>query len=164
VIAYKFLREDGTGVFTRFAWPLPESGGPGEWVQAPIVTCHSGIHACRVSDLPLWLGRELYEIELGDRIVEERTKVVASRGRLIRRIAGWNDDTRAAYSRSCAGRAHEYAAGMPDWEMAVEPAAAGGPASIGFIAARIAEARDGIDAYRAERARQVAWLEQALGL
>jgi hypothetical protein len=163
VIAYKFLRDDGTGVFTRFAWPQPDSG-PGEWVQAPILTCHSGIHACRVSDLPLWLGRALYEIELADRIVEERTKVVASRGRLVRRIDAWDDDTRAAYSRACAGRAHEYAAGMPDWELAVEPAAAGGPASIGFIAARIAEARDGIDAYRAERARQVAWLAERLGL
>ena len=28
VNAYKFLRADGTGVFTRFAWPLPD-GGPG---------------------------------------------------------------------------------------------------------------------------------------
>jgi hypothetical protein len=164
VIAYKFLRDDGTGVFTRFAWPLPDGGGPGEWVQAPILTCHSGIHACRVSDLPLWLGRELYEIELADPIVEERTKVVASRGRLVRRIGAWNDDTRAAYARDCADRAHAYAAGMPDWEMAVEPAAAGGPASIGFIAARIAEARDGLEAYRAERARQVAWLAQRLDL
>jgi hypothetical protein len=163
VIAYKFLRDDGTGVFTRFAWPLPD-GGPGEWVQAPIVTCHSGIHACRVSDLPLWLGRELYEIELADRIVEEPTKVVASRGRLVRRIDAWDDDTRAAYSRACADRAQGYAAGMPDWEMAVEPATAGSPASIGFITARIAEARDGLEAYRAERARQVQWLAERLGL
>ena len=163
MIAYKFLRDDGTGVFTRFAWPLPD-GGPGEWVQAPILTCQSGIHACRVSDLPLWLGRALYEIELADRIVEEHTKIVASRGRLVRRVDAWDDDTRAAYARDCADRAHEYAAGMPDWEMAVEPAAAGGPASIGFIAARIAEARDGIEAYRAERAHQVAWLVERLGL
>jgi hypothetical protein len=163
VIAYKFLRDDGTGVFTRFAWPLPD-GGPGDWVTAPILTCQSGIHACRVSDLPLWLGRRLYEIELADRVVEERTKVVASRGRLVRGIDAWDDDARAAYARACADRAHEYAAGMPDWEMAVEPAAAGGPASIGFIAARIAEARDGIEAYRAERARQVEWLSQRLGL
>lgn len=164
MIAYKFLREDGTGVFTRFAWPLPGGDAPGEWVRAPILACHSGIHACRMSDLPLWLGRELYEIELADRIVEEPTKVVASRGRLVRRIGAWDDDTRAAYARACAERAHGYAAGMPDWEMAVEPAAAGGPASIGFIAARIAEARDGIEAYRAERARQVDWLAQQLGL
>jgi hypothetical protein len=133
-------------------------------VTAPILACHSGVHACRVSDLPLWLGRELYEIELADRIVEEPTKVVASRGRLVRRIDAWNDEMRAAYARACADRAHGYAAGMPDWEMAVEPAAAGGPASIGFIAARIAEARDGLEAYRAERARQVDWLAERLAL
>jgi hypothetical protein len=163
VIAYKFLRTDGTGVFTRFPWPLP-NGAPGEWVEAPIAACHSGVHACRARDLPLWLGRELYEIELDGEIIGEKTKVVASRGRLTRRIDAWDDDARAAYTRACADRAHGYAAGMPDWEMAVEPAAANGPASMGFIAARIAEARDGLDAYRAERARQVVWLVERLGL
>lgn len=150
MIAYTFVRPDRTGVFTRFAWPLPD-GGPGEWVEAPIVACQSGIHACRASDLPLWLGRELYAIELAGEIVEERTKVVASRGRLVRRIDAWDDATRADYARACADRAHE-------------PASAGGPASIGFIAARIAEERDGIEAYHAERARQVAWLAERLGL
>jgi hypothetical protein len=163
MIAYKFLRTDGTGVFTRFPWPLP-NGEPGAWVEAPITACHSGVHACRVRDLPLWLGRELYEIELDGEILEERTKIVGSRGRLTRRIDGWDDNARAAYTRACADRAHGYAAGMPDWDMAVEPAAANGPASMGFIAARIAEARDGLDAYHAERDRQVAWLVERLGL
>jgi len=164
VIAYKFLRDDGTGVFTRFAWPLPGGGAPGAWVEAPIAACHSGIHACRVRDLPLWLGRELYEAELDGEILEEPTKVVASRGRLLRRVDAWDDAARAAYARSCADRAHGYAAGMPDWEMAIEPAAAGGVASIGFITARIAEERDGMAAYHAERALQVEWLAAALGL
>jgi hypothetical protein len=163
MIAYKFLRDDGTGVFTHFAWPLPD-GKPGAWVEAPIVACQSGVHACRARDLPLWLGRELYEIELDGEIIGERTKVVASRGRLTRRIDAWDDEARAAYTRACADRAHGYAAGMPDWDMAVEPASANGPASIGFITARIAEARDGLDAYRAERALQVKWLVQRLGL
>jgi len=163
VIAYKFLREDGTGVFTQFPWPLPDAG-PGAWVEAPIASCRSGVHACRARDLPLWLGRELYEIELDGEIVGERTKVVASRGRLTRRIDAWDDDARAAYVRACADRAHGYASDMPDWDMAVEPASANGPASIGFIAARIAEARDGPDAYRAERTLQVAWLAERLGL
>jgi hypothetical protein len=101
VIAYKFLRDDGTGVFTRFAWPLPDRE-PGAWVEAPIVTCHSGIHARRVRDLPLWLGRELYEAELDGEIVDEPTKVVASPGRLLRRMDAWDDATRAAYSRERA--------------------------------------------------------------
>jgi hypothetical protein len=163
VIAYKFLRGDGTGAFTRFAWPLPDRRGPGDWVDAPADACHSGVHACRPRDLPLWLGRLLYEIELDGEIVEERTKVVAPRGRLLRRLDTWNDATRAAYTRACAERARGYAAGMPDWAAAIGPAS-GSPASIGFITARIAEARDGVEAYRAERALQVAWLSERLGL
>ena len=76
-----------------------------------------------MSDLPLWLGRELYEIELAGEIVEERTKVVASRGRLLRRIDAWDDAARAAYvARLRRARARATRPGMPDWDMAVEPA------------------------------------------
>jgi hypothetical protein len=130
-----------------------------------VVACRSGVHACRVADLPLWLGRELYAIELAGDVAEERTKLVAPRGRLLRRIGAWDDAARAAYVTDCEARAHALAADLPDWDAAVEPAsAAGRPAAIGFIAARIAEARGGPAAYRAERARQVAWLTQRLGL
>ena len=167
MIAYKFLREDGTGVFTRFAWPLPE-GAPGAWVEAPVVPCRSGIHACRPADLPLWLGRELYEVELAGELVQERTKVIASRARLTRRMDAWDDALRDAYTRECADRAHALArtAGppLPDWDAAVEPSIPEGPAALGFIAARIAEERGGVAAYRQERARQVAWLTEQLGL
>lgn len=165
MIAYKFLRQDGTGPFTRFAWPLPGDDGPGAWVDAPVVACRSGVHACRVADLPLWLGRELYAIELAGDVVEERMKVVAPRGRLLRRIGAWDDAARAAYVADCETRAHALAADLPDWDAAVGPAsAAGGPAAIGFITARIAEERDGPAAYGAERARQVAWLRERLAL
>jgi hypothetical protein len=166
VIAYKFLR-DGRGPFTRFAWPLP-AGGPGAWVDAPVVPCRSGIHACRVADLPLWLGRELYAVELAGEIVEEQTKVVASRARLVRRIDAWDDALRAAYTRDCADRACELARGaeppLAAWEAVVEPSLPEGPALLGFVAARIAEERGGVAAYRAERARQQAWLAERLGL
>ena len=168
MIAYKFLRRDGTGPFTRHRWPLPADGGPGAWVDAPVIPCRSGIHACRLADLPLWLGRELYEVELEGEIVEERTKVVAPRARLLRRIDAWDDATRAAYTRDCADRAHalvrEAGPALADWDAVVEPSMAEGPALLGFVAARIAEERDGIDAYHAERARQVAWLSARLGL
>jgi len=168
VIAYKFLREDGRGRFTEFAWPLPERDGPGAWVDAPVVPCRSGIHACRVADLPLWLGRDLYEVELAGEIVEERTKIVAPRARLVRRIDAWDDALRAAYARDCADRAHGLArtADPPllQWEAVVEPSIPEGPALLGFVAARIAEERDGVRAYQAERARQRAWLAERLGL
>ena len=53
-------------------------------------------------------GRELYEIELGrPRSSRSARRSSPSRGRLVRRIDAWDDDTRAAYARDCADRAHE---------------------------------------------------------
>jgi hypothetical protein len=167
VIAYKFLRADGTSTFTGFRWPLPD-GGPGDWVDAPPDPCRSGVHACRASDLPLWVGRDLYEIELDGEIVEQRTKVVASRGRLVRRIEAWDEEQRDAYTRMCADRAHELAGGasppLEDWAAVIEPSISEGPALLGFVAARIAEEISGVEAYHAERARQTDWLVERLGL
>jgi hypothetical protein len=112
VIAYKFLRTDGTSVFTGFSWPLPD-GGPGDWVEAEVVACRSGIHACRPEHLPLWAGQTLYEVELDGQIVEERTKVIAGRARLARRIDAWDEAVRERYTRMCADRAHELARAPP---------------------------------------------------
>jgi hypothetical protein len=42
VIAYKFLRFEGTSSFTGFRWELP-NGNPGQWVHARIDPCRSGI-------------------------------------------------------------------------------------------------------------------------
>ena len=165
MIAYKFLRDDGTSVFTQFPWPLP-NGGPGVWVGAAVDPCRTGIHACRRADLPLWAGRRLYEIELDGEILEEATKVVASRGRLLRRIEAWDDAFRDRYTRMCADRAHELAraASLDGWEAMIEPSVPEGPALLGFVAARIAEEIDGPDAYAAERARQADWLAERLAL
>ena len=163
--AYKFLRADGTGVFTRFPWPLP-GDGPGVWVETNPDPCRSGIHACRLGDLPYWAGRVLYEIELDGDVVEHKTKVVARRGRLLRRIDGWDDDFRAAYTRFCADRAHEIAraTGLQRWEEVIEPSIPEGPALLGFVAARIADEAGGVEAYHQERARQSEWLAARLAL
>jgi hypothetical protein len=167
VIAYKFLRSDGTSVFAGFPWPLPD-GGPGAWIDARVEPCRSGIHACRPSDLPFWVGRALYEIELDGEIVERPMKVVASRGRLTRRVDAWNDELRDVYTRMCADRAHELARGasppLADWDAVIEPSMPEGPALLGFVAARIAERISGPEAYRAERARQTNWLVERLSI
>jgi hypothetical protein len=167
VIAYKFLRPDGSSVFTGFRWPLPTQA-PGAWVEAPVNPCQSGIHACRLADLPLWLGGVMYEIELDGVIVEQDSKVVASRARLLHRVQAWDDDARGQYTRMCADRAHELALGgsppLPQWDAVVEPSTAEGPALLGFVAARIAEERGGVAAYREERARQAQWLAERLAL
>jgi hypothetical protein len=166
VIAYKFLRSDGTSVFTGFQWPLPD-GGPGDWVDAGVDPCRSGVHACRPADLPLWVGAVLYEVELDGEIVEGPMKVVASRGRLTRRIEAW-DALRDDYTRMCADRAHELARGasppLESWDAVVEPSIPEGPALLGFVAARIAEEMWGVEAYSRERERQSEWLVERLGL
>jgi hypothetical protein len=165
--AYKFLAEDGSGIISRFNWPLP-NGGPGAWVESEgVAACQSGIHACRPRDLPYWIASSLYEIELEGAIDEQAIKIVAERGRLIRRIDGWNEETREAFSQMCFARANELAAAAPvqmtDWAPPPEMAAAG-PALMGFVMARIAEHLGGVDAYAAERSRQSAWLVERLGL
>jgi hypothetical protein len=167
VIAYKFLSPDGTSVFSGFQWTLPVDG-PGAWVDAAVAPCRSGIHACRPSHLPLWVGRVLHEIELAGEVVEQRTKVVASRARLLRRVEAWDDALRDTYTRMCADRAHELALGasppLEDWDAVVEPSVREGAALLGFVAARIAEEISGTDAYYAERAKQTEWLVERLGL
>jgi hypothetical protein len=166
VNAYKFLTVDGRGVFTGFAWPLPD-GKPGEWVEADVELCRSGVHACRTGDLSYWLAPSLYEIELDGEVAPAGMKLIASRGRLVGRIDAWNDETREEYSQICIARAGELAESAPElvapW--APRPAAsAAGPALMGFMAARVAEAIGGVEAYVAERARQSVWLAHRLEL
>jgi hypothetical protein len=163
VKAYKFLAADGSGVFSRFRWPLPNDG-PGAWVESEVEPCRAGIHACRRVDLPYWLAPSMYEIELDGVVEDQQLKVVAPRGRLLRRIDAWNDETRDAYSRLCIARAAELAGDrLEPWAPTPEDYA-GGPALVGFMTARIAEQIGGVDAYVEERMRQSAWLVERLGL
>jgi hypothetical protein len=167
VKAYKFLKADGVGPFSGFLWPLP-NGGPGPWVEAESVApCRAGVHACRARDLPFWVGAELYEVELGGDVAAQELKLVAPRARLVRRIDAWAEGVRDEYSRFCIARANQLAAEsrVPVDKWAPDEAAAAmGPALMGFIAARIAEESGGVEAYYAERARQVEWLVERLGL
>jgi hypothetical protein len=91
MLAYKFLDHDHRAVFSGFRWPLPASDGEaGPWVETgSVVPCREGIHGCRPSGVGFWLNEELWEVELAGDIVEVGTKVVASRGRLRRRIGDW---------------------------------------------------------------------------
>jgi hypothetical protein len=109
----------------------------------------------------------LYEIELEGPVEEEALKVVARRGRLVRRIDAWNDATRQAYGQMCFARTHELveAAGgrLDGWAPTSEISLAES-ARLGFIAATIAEQLAGFDAHLAERRRQSEWLVGHLAL
>lgn len=108
--AYKFTAAGGVGFFTGFAWPLPAGGAPGGWVDAHARrTCVQGVHACRVPQLPYWLGPELWELELDGAVTESAYKVVADRGRLVRRVEGWPQLERP-FAQECSARTRRLAA------------------------------------------------------
>ena len=166
MIAYKFLRPDGTGAFTGFSWPLL-NGGPSAWVEAREDPCRSGIHACRRSTSALGRPR-LYEAELDGEILEHRSKLIASRARLTRRIEAWEADARALHPHVRRPRARRTttstASPLAQWEAVIEPSIPEGPALLGFVAARIAEEASGTRGLPRRRARQTDWLVKQLGL
>jgi hypothetical protein len=106
MIAYKFLRSGRTGPFSGFRWPEP-----GVWVRASteLDPCRSGIHACRVQDLPWWLAEELWEIELNGDVRSDGHKLIALGGRLMTRIEPWTPTCAQDYANACAWRARDSA-------------------------------------------------------
>ena len=163
VIAYKFLKAGRIAPFTGFAWPVDR------WVEAESVeTCRGGIHACRVRHLPIWMGAELWAIELDGEVLEQMRKVVAQRGRLTRRIDAWNDELLEAFGRFCIARTRAGVGFVPvisGYVADVERFVAQRRFAIaGFAAARAAEQSDGPAGYDRERQLQAAWLAERLGL
>ena len=116
MIAYKFLKEGAVGLFTGHRWPTPADGEPGEWVEAPapLSMCESGIHACTAHDLAPWIDDELWVVDLAGEIEEDDDIVVATRGRLLRRVDAWSPDTARAFASDCVLRARERAATVLD--------------------------------------------------
>ena len=163
MIAYKFLADRAVAPFTGFRWRVDE------WVDAGVVEpCFSGIHACTVEQLPYWLGPELWEIELAGEIVRQARKVVAARGRLIRRHDGWNGELREAFATDLLERTRERFGSVPilsGYVVDIERFRATGRTGLAaFAAARAAEWGGGPRAYERERARQAQWLARRLAL
>ena len=163
VIAYKFLAPGAVGPFTGHRWEVDR------WVEVDALDpCRRGIHACRVRDLPIWLGAELWEIELDGDVVEQDRKVVASRGRLTRRIDGWTPIVAQRFGRSCARRVRVRYGHLPQlsgFVVDIDRFVAQRRIPIaGFAAARAAELAGGGAGYEAERLRQSGWLAAELGL
>ena len=160
MIAYKFLQAGRVAPFGGTTWPPP-----GEWLEVESIDpCRSGVHACRASDLPYWLGLgELWEVELDEVAVDER-KLVARRGRLVRRVDRWDEDARRAFAGACADRVQPRVAEAPEVAPFAADVSGMTPQGAGFFSARIAELVGGAAAYEAERRAQADWLSEALGL
>lgn len=110
MIAYKFLAEGAVGPFTRFRWPRPAGGSPGAWIEAPPgAPDDRWIHACRVADLPYWLGDELWRVELQEPTVDALHQVASPRGRLVERVSGWTRALAIEFAAECARRARDLA-------------------------------------------------------
>jgi hypothetical protein len=163
VIAYKFLDAGRVAPFTGVAWPEA-----GTWLESDEVElCKSGIHACRVRDLPYWLRPELWEVELEGDVLEGERLVAARRGRLVHQIDAWNEQTAQGLAASCLEEARRRATQAPalqEYADDVAGTAVRAPQFAAFATARLAELQDGQAGYEAERARQAAWLAQALQL
>jgi hypothetical protein len=167
VIALKFLAPGAVGPFSGYAWPTPDGAEPGAWVEAVPSLCASGIHACRPSDLPFWLHAELWRIELED-AVQGRRKLVALRGRLLDRVAGWDAEAQRELGEWCAAKVAALAEQSAEVAVyaadASEAVANGDNFLAAYIAARAAEIGGGPEAYEQERAAQACWLADRLGL
>jgi hypothetical protein len=177
MLAYKVLR-DGRSEFTGSRWPLPGADQPGAWVQATgsIGLCVNGIHASTPEQLPHWLGTELWEIELGGEILEDEAALIASQGRLLRRVDAWDEAMRGRFAEMCLARARELADGYPAGAGLVTKVehtlSWAGAAPAGYFTALLAGERDsaarvGPDydaAFLRERSRQARWLRDQLKL
>src|SRR3954471_19828790 len=101
--AYKFLDADGRAPFTGVPWT------PGVWVEARAAEpCMEGVHACLPADLAHWLTVALWEVELDGEVRSTRRKLVASRGRVVRPVPGYDAAVREL-AEVGAWRCHERA-------------------------------------------------------
>lgn len=111
MLAYKFLAAGAVAPFTGRSWPLPSAGLPGAWLVAPDGDlARRGVHACREEDLSLWPDEELWVVELDGPFLAAPHQIVAARGRLLRRVEAWNEETARAYAVACAFRARDLVA------------------------------------------------------
>jgi hypothetical protein len=145
-------------------------------VSAPLALCRNGVHACRVEQLPHWLGPELWVVQLDGQVVEFDDVLVSSRARLVESVQWWSSEGRAAFARDCARQAHD----MTEWGLGADElvdvddcAEKGDAAAAGYLTAGLAGglAAEGGRAgprydrgFFAERARQARWLAERVGM
>jgi hypothetical protein len=105
VIAYKFLSSERVGLFSGVRWPEP-----GTWLEAgaEVERCVSGIHAMRPEGLLGWIDDELWTCELDCIVDDDGQELVAERGRLLERVAAWNETSARDFARACAARGREH--------------------------------------------------------
>jgi hypothetical protein len=156
-MAFTFTGPRALRPFFGVHWPQP-----GEWAE------HG--RGSRIEHLPVWIAAELWLVQLDGSVHEVQSQLRADRGRLVRRIGGWDEAAAGEFARSCAGRILELARGADDPRMAAyrtdaEALARPADANVaGWVAARAAAVVEGEASAARERARQAGWLRDRLGL
>jgi hypothetical protein len=114
-VAYKFLARGAVGPISEVAWPLPQGGEPGGWLEAsaPLEVCASGVHACNAAELSHWLHEELWQVELDGPELPGIDCVIASRARLLREVTGWREGGAARFAQAARDHAAEQVTGAP---------------------------------------------------
>lgn len=91
----------------------PHLGGSGQWpepgtwleVAGEPVPCQNGLHLCRRSDLPSWLGPVIWEAEYEGESIDHDDNLVVRRARLAQRVDTWTERTARLLACDCADRA-----------------------------------------------------------
>ena len=105
MLAWKFFAAGAVAPFTGVPWPLPSESARAGWVEgAP--GDGKGVHACSLEDLPYWLDQELWEVELDGPVTRAGRQLVASRGRLVARVAAW-PGAQDVFTRACIERTRQ---------------------------------------------------------
>jgi hypothetical protein len=173
VIAYKFLAPGAVSPFSRFAWPQPAAGSPGAWVVVGPGGEYPRIHACRAEQLPYWIERELWRVELSEPAREIQYGMQAERGRLLERVGAWDARCAHEFAIECVRHTQRLAAEAIPPERAARLAGyckdaaffadAPHPGCVAYIAAiACAELRGDVAGVAEERAAQAAWLRARL--
>ena len=115
-----------------------------------------GVVAHRVADLPHWVADELWTVELDGELTERAHSLVAPRGRVVERIAAWDDATALQFAEACLARHSE--AGRASYPCTAAYMAAH---AAGMLAEEAGASYQ--DGYDAERAWQAAWISDRLG-
>ena len=99
---FVFLGAGGRGLLDGRRWPLPLGDTPGAWLAGDE---RFPVRGYPLAELPLWFDDELWEVDLEGAIRQVEHAVAADRGRLVRRIAGWDAQAARAFVAAAAERA-----------------------------------------------------------
>ncbi len=149
--AFRFLAEDRWDPIAGLAWG-------DQWAELP-----GGLIAYPIDALHYWIAPELWQVEVGGRVVQRAFSVSADRARVVSRVGTWDHDACRAFVRWCHERWPRVTSD-PDarsWESACT---AGYEASQFAGMVVLAEGGDVAAAVGAERAEQLAWVRRRAGL